>query len=195
MYLVEDSFRKLIRALKSDVCERVHVGVDGDYTEVPQLPAIVFDRFRMVQNNFFRTQQKEVEKDFTNYSFTKRNPPEFFDILLDAVIVTDKFVELLRHIEMLEVFHQNNRYIVYEDSERPGEEYEFAVKIETNVADSRWSSNMSGLKNTRFRLTIEAVRVYDRNIWEGKLVKQREFHVKDLKGIVTLDIFRPDEGG
>ena len=139
-----------------------------DLFEVHSTPSVIFQGPKLTKNRFCSTQSRLFEKDTTNFSFEECRFPRLYHLDFDLVVTVDREAELLQFQESVSRFLQINSVIP------------IAGKGELNLTElvplgGLARVNLSNLRQSSGRLRIESCPVYDGEIRNGRLIRDRTF--------------------
>jgi hypothetical protein len=139
-----------------------------DLFEVQRTPSVILQGPKLIEDRFRRSLTRLFEKDTANLSFEECRFPRLYHLDFDLVVTVDREAELLRFHEAVSRFLQLNPVI------------SIANQGELNLTElaplgGLTRVNLSNLRQNSGRLRIESCPVYDGEIRNGRLIRDRTF--------------------
>jgi hypothetical protein len=158
----------LIRLAKQIIHPNAVLVSSDDLFEVQSTPAVIIQGPKLTEDCFRRSQTHLFEKNTADLSFEECRFPRLYHLDFDLVVTVDRESELLQFHEWVSRFLQLNPVISVAD------------KGELNLTElvplgGLARVNLSNLCQSSGRLRIESCPVYDGEIRNGCLIRDRTF--------------------
>jgi len=161
----------LIRKIKGDIHPDAVLVLPDDLFEVQRTPCVILQGPKLTENHQRRSLSRLIEKDIENLSYEECAFPRLYHLDFDLIVTVDRESELLDFHEAVSRFIQCTPVLPIDDKG--------ALNL-TELAPLGGLSrvNLSNLKQSAGRIRIEDCPVYDGQIHNGQLIKDRtfEFH-------------------
>ncbi|MDF7806224.1 hypothetical protein P4E94_02165 [Pontiellaceae bacterium B12219] len=161
----------LIRKIKADIHPDAVLVLPDDLFEVQRTPCVILQGPKLTENRQRRSLSRLIDKDIENLSYEECAFPRLYHLDFDLIITVDRESELLDFHEAVSRFIQCTPVLSIDDKG--------ALNL-TELAPLGGLSrvNLSNLKQSAGRIRIEDCPVYDGQIHNGQLIKDRtfEFH-------------------
>lgn len=139
-----------------------------DLFEVQSTPSVILQGPKLTEDRFRRGQVRLFEKNSADLSFEECRFPRLYHLDFDLVVTVDREAELLQFQEAVSRFLQLNPVIPIADQ---GE----LNLTELVPLGGLARVNLSNLRQSSGRLRIESCPVYDGEIRNGRLIRDRTF--------------------
>jgi hypothetical protein len=149
----------------------------GNLFEVQSTPSVILQGPKLAEDRFRRGQARLFEKNSADLSFEECRFPRLYHLDFDLVVTVDREAELLQFQESVSRFLQLNPVIPITDQG----ELNLTELVPLGGLDR---VNLSNLRQSSGRLRIESCPVYDGEIRNGRLIRDRTFQ---FHGDVTED--------
>lgn len=158
----------LIRQVKADIHPDAVLVLPDDVFEVQRTPSVILQGPRLSENKLRRSQSRLIEKDVDALSFEECSFPRLYHLEFDLIVTVDREVELLEFQESVSRFVQRNPVLTITDQGH--------LNL-TEIAPLGGLNrvNLSNLKQSSGRIRVEDCPVYDGEIQNGHLIKDRTF--------------------
>jgi hypothetical protein len=158
----------LIRLAKQAIHPNTVLVFTDDLFEVQRTPSVIIKGPKLTEDQFRRSQTRLFEKNEADLSFEECRFPRLYHLDFDLVITVDRETELLQFQESVSRFFQLNPVI------------SVANQGELNLTElvpmgGLARVNLSNLRQSSGRLRIESCPVYDGEIRNGRLIRDRTF--------------------
>lgn len=168
MSTIQTATETLIRLAKRVIYPNTILVFADDLFEVQSTPSVILHGPILSEDRFRRSQTKLFEKDTANLSFEECRFPRLYHLDFDLVVTVDREFELLQFQETVSRFLQLNPVIPIADQ---GE-----LNLTELIPLGGLSRvNLSNLRQSSGRLRIESCPVYDGEIRNGRLIRDRTF--------------------
>jgi hypothetical protein len=139
-----------------------------DLFEIQSTPSVILQGPKLTEDRFRRSVTRLFEKDTADLSFEECRFPRLYHLDFDLVVTVDREAELLQFQELVSRFLQLNPIIP------------IAYQGELNLTElvplgGLARVNLSNLRQSSGRLRIESCPVYDGEIRNGHLIRDRTF--------------------
>ena len=158
----------LIRLAKQDIHPDTGLVFSDDAFEVQSTPSVILQGPKLTENGFRRSQSSLFEKDEAALSYEECKFPRLYHLDFDLVVTVDTSGELLDFHESVSRFLQLNPRIEIPDNG-------WLNLTELTPLGGLARVNLSNLKQSSGRIRIEDCPVYDGEIRNGQLIKDRTF--------------------
>lgn len=182
---VRSATEALIRLFKREVHENAVLVAADDLFEVTRTPSVILQGPMIKENGARRTQARLIEKDVPGLSFEECRAPRLYHLDFGVVVTTDNEADLLEFQEKIARLYQTNPVI------EVGAEGSLNLTELTPVGGLR-RVNLSNLRQASGLARIEDCPVYDGQVRQGKLIRDRVFDFQD--GVQETRTFEPQEG-
>jgi hypothetical protein len=151
-----------------------------DLFEVQSTPSVILQGPKLTEDRFRRSQTRLFEKNEANLSFEECRFPRLYHLDFDLVVTVDREAGLLDFQESASRFLQLNPVISVADQ---GE----LNLTELVPLGGLTRVNLSNLRQSSGRIRIESCPVYDGEIRNGRLIRDRTFQFHgDVNEELTL---------
>jgi len=158
----------LIRLFKAEIHSDTVLVVSDDILEVTNTPSIILQGPKLIENRLRRSQARLLDKDEANLAFEECRFPRLYHLDFDLVVTVDREVELLEFQERIARFYQLHPVLTIQD--------QGTLNVSEFVSLGGLARvNLSNLRQSSGRLRIEDCPVYDNEINNGRLIRDRTF--------------------
>ena len=161
----------LIRKIKVDIHPDAVLVLPDDLFEVTRTPSVILQGPKLTENSQRRNLSRLIEKDVENLSYEECAFPRLYHLDFDLIVTVDRESELLDFQEAVSRFIQCTPILPIDDKG--------SLNL-TELAPLGGLNrvNLSNLKQSAGRIRIEDCPVYDGQIHNGQLIRDRtfEFH-------------------
>jgi hypothetical protein len=165
---IQTATEALIRLAKQAIHPDTVIVFADDLFEVQSTPSVILQGPRLHEDRFRRNQAHLFEKTVADLSFEECSFPKLYHLDFDLVVTVDRESELLQFHESVSRFLQLNPVISVADQ---GE----LNLTELVPLGGLARVNLSNLRQSSGRLRIESCPVYDSDIRNGRLIRDRTF--------------------
>lgn len=166
-----------IRKVKSDIHPDAVLVLPDDIFEVQSTPCITLHGPKLTENKLRRSQSLLIEKDVDNLSFEECSFPRLYHLDFDIVITAAREIDLLEFQETASRFIQRNPVLNIPDQGQ--------LNLTELIPPGGLNRiNLSNLKQSSGRIRIEDCPVYDGEIRNGKLIKDRLFRFQGIEEFI-----------
>ncbi len=165
---IKTAVESLIRLFKAEVHPDTVLVVSDDLFEVTTTPSIILQGPKMIENKLRRSSAKLFDKDEANLAFEECRYPRLYHLDFDLVVTVDREVELLEFQERIARFYQLYPALPIDN--------QGSLNVTEFVPLGGLARvNLSNLRQSSGRLRIEDCPVYDNEINNGRLIRDRTF--------------------
>lgn len=165
----------LIRLAKDEIHPNAVLVVTDDVFTVEHTPSVILQGPKLVENRLRRSRSQLFEKDVATLSYEECNFPRLYHLDFDLVVTVDREIELLEFQEQVSRFLQLNSSMTITD--------QGTLNLTELVPLGGLARvNLSNLRQSSGRIRIEDCPVYDGDIRNGRLIRDRTFQ---FDGAVT----------
>jgi hypothetical protein len=158
----------LIRLVKEVVHPDTVLVAADDLFEVERTPSVILQGPKISENKSRRSRSQLFEKDVASLSYEECNFPRLYHLDFDLVVTVDRELELLGFQELVSRFLQLHPTIAIEDRG--------SLNLTELVPLGGLARvNLSNLRQSSGRIRIEDCPVYDNEIRNGRLIRDRTF--------------------
>ena len=168
MSTIQTATEILIRLAKQAIHPDTVLVFTDDLFEVQSTPSIILQGPKLSEDRFRRSQTRLFEKTVVDLSFEECSFPRLYHLDFDLVVTVDREAELLDFQESVSRFLQVNPVISVADQ---GE----LNLTELVPLGGLARVNLSNLRQSSGRIRIESCPVYDGEILNGRLIRDRTF--------------------
>ncbi len=168
MSTIQTATETLIRLAKQVIHPDTVLVFSDDLFEVQCTPSVILQGPKLTEDQFRRGQAKLFEKNTADLSFEECRFPRLYHLDFDLVVTVDRESELLQFHEAVSRFLQLNPVIPIADQ---GE----LNLTELVPLGGLARVNLSNLRQSSGRLRIESCPVYDGEVRNGRLIRDRTF--------------------
>lgn len=168
MSTIQTATEALIRLAKQVIHPDSVLVFTDDLFEVQRTPSVILQGPKLTEDRFRRSQTRLFEKNEADLSFEECRFPRLYNLDFDLVITVDREAELLDFQESVSRLLQLNPVISVADQ---GE----LNLTELVPLGGLARVNLSNLRQSSGRLRIESCPVYDGEIRNGRLIRDRTF--------------------
>lgn len=168
MNAIQTATETLIRIARQAIHPDTVLVFTDDLFEVQRTPSVILQGPKLTEDRFRRNQTRLFEKDVADLSFEECRFPRLYHLDFDLVVTVDREAELLQFHEAVSRFLQLNPVILIADQ---GE----LNLTEMVPLGGLARVNLSNLRQSSGRLRIESCPVYDGEIRNGRLIRDRTF--------------------
>lgn len=180
MSAIQTATETLIRLAKQVIHPDTILVFTDDMFEVQPTPSVILQGPKLTEDRFLRGQARLFEKNLADLSFEECRFPRLYHLDFDLVVTVDREAELLQFQESVSRFLQLNPMIPITDQ---GE----LNLTELVPLGGLARVNLSNLRQSSGRLRIESCPVYDGEIRNGRLIRDRTFQFHgDVNEVQTL---------
>jgi hypothetical protein len=165
---VQTATETLIQLAKQAIHPDTVLVFTDDLFEVQSTPSVILQGPKLTEDHFRRSQTRLFEKKISGLSFEECRFPRLYHLDFDLVVTVDREAELLQFQESVSRFLQLNPVISVADQ---GE----LNLTELVPLGGLARVNLSNLRQSSGRLRIESCPVYDGEIRNGRLIRDRTF--------------------
>jgi hypothetical protein len=165
---IQTATEALVRLAKQAIYPDAVLVLPDDLFEVQRTPSVILQGPKLAENRFRRSQTHLFAKDVADLSFEECRFPRLYHLDFDLVVTVDRESELLQFHESVSRFLQLNPMITVADQ---GE----LNLTELVPLGGLARVNLSNLRQSSGRLRIESCPVYDGEIRNGRLIRDRTF--------------------
>jgi hypothetical protein len=165
---IQTATEALIRLAKQTIHPDTVLVFTDDLFEVQCTPSVVLQGPKLTEDRLRRSQTRLFEKNTADLSFEECRFPRLYHLDFDLVVTVDREAELLDFQESVSRFLQLNPVISVADQ---GE----LNLTELVPLGGQARVNLSNLRQSAGRLRIESCPVYDGEIRNGRLIRDRTF--------------------
>lgn len=158
----------LIRLAKDVVHPDTVLVVADDLFEIEHTPSVILQGPKISENKLRRSRSQLFEKDVATLSYEECNFPRLYHLDFDLVVTVDREMELLQFQEQVSRFLQIHPTITIEDLGNLN-------LTELIPLGGLARVNLSNLRQSSGRIRIEDCPVYDNEIRNGRLIRDRTF--------------------
>jgi hypothetical protein len=165
---IQTATEALIRLAKQAIHLDTVLVFTDDLFEVQRTPSVILQGPKLSEDGFRHGQARLFEKNTADLSFEECRFPRLYHLDFDLVVTVDRESELLQYYEAVSRFLQLNPVIPIGD------------KGDLNLTElvplgGLARVNLSNLRQSSGRLRIESCPVYDGEIRNGRLIRNRTF--------------------
>ena len=175
----------LIRLFKREVHDSAVLVSADDVFEVKRTPSVILQGPMIKENGTRRTLARFIEKDVPNLAFEECKAPRLYHLDFGVIVTTDNEADLLEFQEKMARLYQTNPVI------EVGAGGSLNLTELTPVGGLR-RVNLSNLRQASGLARIEDCPVFDGQVRQGKLIRDRVFDFQG--GLEETRIFQPHEG-
>lgn len=168
MSTIQTATETLILLAKQVVHPDTVLVLTDDLFEVQSTPNVILQGPKLAEDRFRRGHTRLFEKDTEDLSFEECRFPRLYHLDFDLVVTVDRESELLQFHELVSRFLQLNPMITVADQG----ELNLTELVPLGGLDR---VNLSNLRQSSGRLRIESCPVYDGEIRNGRLIRDRTF--------------------
>jgi hypothetical protein len=165
---IQTTTETLIRLSKQAIHPNTVLIFVDDTFVVQSTPNVILQGPKLTEDRFRRNQTRLFEKNVANLSFEECRFPMLYHLDFDLVVTVDREAELLDFQESVSRFLQLNPVISVADQ---GD----LNLTELIPLGGLARVNLSNLRQSSGRLRIESCPVYDGEIRNGRLIRDRTF--------------------
>jgi hypothetical protein len=165
---IQTATETLIRLTKQTIHPDAVLVLPDDLFEVQRTPIVILQGPKLTEDRFRRSQTRLFEKTVADLSFEECLFPRLYHLDFDLVVTVDREAELLQFQESVSRFLQRNPVISIADQ---GE----LNLTELVPLGGLARVNLSNLRQSSGRIRIESCPVYDGEIRNGRLIRDRTF--------------------
>lgn len=177
--------QEFIRLFKREVHESAVLVAADDVFEVKDTPSVILQGPVLTENGQRRTQARLIEKNVPDLSYEECKAPRLYHLDFDIVVTTATETELLSLQEAVARLYQTHPVIEI------GDKGSLNLTELVPVGGLR-RVNLSNLRQASGRARVEDCPIYDGQVRQGKLIRDRVFDFKD--GVQETRTFKPHEG-
>lgn len=162
----------LIRLAKQAIHPDTVLVFPDDLFEVQRTPSVILQGPKLAEDRFRRSQSRLFEKNVAELSFEECRFPRLYHLDFDLVVTVDREAELLGFHESVSRFLQLHPEIAIAD--------QGSLNLTELVPLGGLARvNLSNLRQSSGRIRIESCPVYDGDLRDGRLIRDRtfQFHV------------------
>ena len=168
MSTIQQATETLIRLAKQAIHTDTVLVFTDDLFEVQRTPSVILLGPKLSEDGFRRGQTRLFEKNTADLSFEECRFPRLYHLDFDLVVTVDREADLLQFQESVSRFLQFYPVIL------------IANQGELNLTElvplgGLARVNLSNLRQSSGRLRIESCPVYDGEIRNGRLIRDRTF--------------------
>lgn len=168
MSTIQTATETLIRLAKQVIHPDTVLVFTDDLFQVQHTPSVIVQGPKLTEDRFRRSPTRLFEKNVADLSFEECRFPRLYHLDFDLVVTVDREAELLDFQESVSRFLQLNPVISIADQ---GE----LNLTELVPLGGLARVNLSNLRQSSGRLRIESCPVYDGEIRNGRLIRDRTF--------------------
>ncbi len=168
MSTIQTATETLIRLAQQAIHPNTVLVFTDDLFEVQRTPSVILQGPKLTEDHLRRSQTRLIEKNFVDLSFEECCFPRLYHLDFDLVVTVDHEAELLQFQESVSRFLQLNPVIPITDQ---GE----LNLTELIPMGGLARVNISNLRQSSGHLRIESCPVYDDQIRNGRLIRDRTF--------------------
>lgn len=168
MSTIQAATENLIRLVKQAIHPDTVLVFADDLFEVQSTPSVILQGPKLAEDRFRRGLVRLFEKNSADLSFEECRFPRLYHLDFDLVVTVDREVELLQFHEAVSRFLQLNPMIPIADQGKLN-------LTELIPLGGLARVNLSNLRQSSGRLRIESCPVYDGEIRNGRLIRDRTF--------------------
>lgn len=168
MSTIRTATETLIRLAKQAIHPNTVLVFTDDLFEVQRTPSVILQGPKLTEDAFRRSQSRLFEKNVADLSFEECRFPRLYHLDFDLVVTVDREAELLEFQESVSRFFQIHPVITVADQ---GE----LNLTELVPLGGLARVNLSNLRQSSGRIRIESCPVYDGDIRDGRLIRDRTF--------------------
>ena len=168
MSTIQTATETLIRLTRQAIHPDTVLVFADDLFEVQSTPSVILQGPKLTEDRFRRSQTRLFEKNMADLSFEECRFPRLYHLDFDLVVTVNSESELLQFQESVSRFLQLNLVIPIVDQ---GE----LNLTELVPLGGLARVNLSNLRQSSGRLRIESCPVYDGEIRNGRLIRDRTF--------------------
>jgi hypothetical protein len=177
--------QEFIRLVRREVHESAVLVAADDVFEVKDTPSVILQGPVLTENGQRRTQARLIERNVPDLSYEECKAPRLYHLGFDIVVTTATETELLSLQEAVARLYQTHPVL------------EISDKGSLNLTElvpvgGLRRVNLSNLRQASGRARVEDCPVYDGQVRQGKLIRDRVFDFKD--GVQETRTFKPHEG-
>lgn len=168
MSTIQTVTETLIRLAKQVIHPDTVLVFSDDLFEVQRTPSVILQGPKLTEDRFRRSQCLLFEKNVAELTFEECRFPRLYHLDFDLIVTVDRESELLQFHEAVSRFLQLNSVIPIADQGQ----LNFTELIPLGGLSR---VNLSNLRQSSGRLRIESCPVYDGEIRNGYLIRDRTF--------------------
>ena len=169
MYSVRDVVETFVRLIKLEILQDAVLVLPDDAYEIQQVPSLVIQGPKLIENKTRRTMAKEIVKDIDALTFEEREYPRFYHLDFDFVATTAKEAELIDLVAGIVKFFAFHREI---EISLDGDGLNLTELVPMGGLNR---VNLTNLRQSSGKYRIEDCAVYGGEVVEGKLIVDRIF--------------------
>lgn len=168
MSTIQTVTETLIRLAKQVIHSDTLLVFPDDLFEVQRTPSVILQGPKLTEDRFRRSQSRLFEKNVAELSFEECRFPRLYHLDFDLVVTVDREAELLGFHESVSRFLQLHPEIAIAD--------QGSLNLTELVPLGGLARvNLSNLRQSSGRIRIESCPVYDGDLRDGRLIRDRTF--------------------
>lgn len=168
MSTIQTVTETLIRLAKQAIHPDTVLVCPDDLFEVQRTPSVILQGPKLAEDRFRRSQSRLFEKNVAELSFEECRFPRLYHLDFDLVVTVDRESELLGFHESVSRFLQLHPEIAIAD--------QGSLNLTELVPLGGLARvNLSNLRQSSGRIRIESCPVYDGDLRDGRLIRDRTF--------------------